>query len=106
MGKVVVQASKSLDGFIADTNDQVGPLFDWYANGDVDVRWAIPTWEKQFRCEASATHRLGLSRSAVHLRDRRPAQCCDLGASLRRRKRRLPDCRQSRWQARTRTPDS
>ena len=33
MGKVVVQASMSLDGFIADTNDQVGPLFDWYGNG-------------------------------------------------------------------------
>ena len=36
MGKVVVQASMSLDGFIADTNDQVGPLFDWYDNGDVE----------------------------------------------------------------------
>jgi hypothetical protein len=30
MGKVE-QASMSLDGFIADTNDQVGPLFDWLA---------------------------------------------------------------------------
>ncbi len=30
MGAVV-----SLDGFIADDNDAVGPLFDWYANGDV-----------------------------------------------------------------------
>jgi dihydrofolate reductase len=35
MGKVIVQASMSLDGFIADTNDEVGPLFDWYGNGDV-----------------------------------------------------------------------
>lgn len=35
MGKVIVQASMSLDGFIADTNDSVGPLFDWYGNGDV-----------------------------------------------------------------------
>jgi dihydrofolate reductase len=25
----------SLDGFIADTEDRVGPLFDWYGNGDV-----------------------------------------------------------------------
>lgn len=25
----------SLDGFIADENDDVGPLFDWYFNGDV-----------------------------------------------------------------------
>jgi len=27
----------SLDGFIADTNDQAGPLFDWYNNGNVEV---------------------------------------------------------------------
>ena len=37
MGKVITQASRSLDGFIADTNDQVGALFDWYGNGDVEV---------------------------------------------------------------------
>ena len=30
MGAVV-----SLDGFIADDTDRVGPLFDWYTNGDV-----------------------------------------------------------------------
>jgi hypothetical protein len=30
MGKVIVQASMSLDGFIAGSNDEVGPLFDWY----------------------------------------------------------------------------
>jgi len=30
MGAVV-----SLDGFIAEDNDDVGPLFDWYGNGDV-----------------------------------------------------------------------
>jgi dihydrofolate reductase len=37
MGKVIAQASMSLDGFIADTNDQAGPLHDWYYNGDVQV---------------------------------------------------------------------
>jgi hypothetical protein len=37
MGKVIAQASMSLDGFIADTNDQAGPLHDWYYNGDVEV---------------------------------------------------------------------
>ena len=37
MGKVIAQASMSLDGFIADTNDQAGPLFDWYYNGNVEV---------------------------------------------------------------------
>jgi dihydrofolate reductase len=37
MGKVIAQASMSLDGFIADTNDQAGPLHDWYYNGDTEV---------------------------------------------------------------------
>jgi dihydrofolate reductase len=37
MGQVIAQASMSLDGFIADTNDQAGPLHDWYYNGDTEV---------------------------------------------------------------------
>src|SRR5262245_56982467 len=43
MGKVIAQASMSLDGFIADTNDQVGPLFDWYNNGNAEVTGADPS---------------------------------------------------------------
>lgn len=35
MGKVVMYGSVSVDGFIADGNDQPGPLFDWLLNGDV-----------------------------------------------------------------------
>lgn len=35
MGKVVMYASVSIDGFVADENDQPGPLFDWLTNGDV-----------------------------------------------------------------------
>jgi dihydrofolate reductase len=42
MGKVVMQASMSLDGFIADPDDEVGPLFDWYENGDVAFTGADP----------------------------------------------------------------
>ena len=34
MGATVMHNVVSLDGFIADENDQVGPLFDWYFNGD------------------------------------------------------------------------
>ena len=37
MGKVFTHMTMSLDGFIADPNDQVGELFDWYAAGDVTV---------------------------------------------------------------------
>jgi len=37
MGIVMMHAAVSVDGFIADENDQVGPLFDYYGNGDVAV---------------------------------------------------------------------
>ena len=37
MGKVVMYSSVSVDGFIADANDQPGPLFDWLLNGDVPL---------------------------------------------------------------------
>jgi dihydrofolate reductase len=37
MGTVVMHNVVSVDGFIADQDDQVGPLFDWYANGDTEL---------------------------------------------------------------------
>jgi dihydrofolate reductase len=37
MGKVVMYASVSVDGFIADENDQPGPVFDWLTSGDVPL---------------------------------------------------------------------
>ena len=41
MGKTIMGAAAvSLDGFIADDNDGVGPLFDWLGNGDVS--WSLP----------------------------------------------------------------
>ena len=39
MATVVAGFSMSLDGFIANPSDEVGPLFDWYGNGDVEIRW-------------------------------------------------------------------
>ena len=35
MATVVADMSMSLDGFIADPHDEVGPLFDWYRTGPV-----------------------------------------------------------------------
>lgn len=32
-----MHAVVSVDGFIADPNDDVGPLFDWYFNGDAEI---------------------------------------------------------------------
>ena len=37
MGTVILHAVTSVDGFIADENDDVGPLFDWYFNGDTPI---------------------------------------------------------------------
>src|SRR5688572_26386151 len=53
MGKTVMGAVVSLDGFIADDNDGVGPLFDWYGNGDVS--WSFEGSDGEFRTtQASA----------------------------------------------------
>lgn len=37
MARVILQAVVSVDGYIAYPDDSVGPLFDWYGNGDVTV---------------------------------------------------------------------
>lgn len=52
MGTVYSRFSTSLDGFIADPADQVGPLFDWYNNGDVEVR--PPGYPITFRMSAAS----------------------------------------------------
>lgn len=59
MGKVLVTGTVSLDGFIADENDAVGPLFDWYGNGDVTVTMGDP--DRAFHVtEASAEYIRGV----------------------------------------------
>jgi dihydrofolate reductase len=57
MGVVVMHNVVSVDGFIADGNDEVGPLFEWYSNGDQPLGEGIgmvsqasadyvrPTWD-------------------------------------------------------------
>jgi hypothetical protein len=57
MGKVVTQASMSLYGFSAGPNDQVGPLFDWYGNGDVEVTGTDP--DLVFHVSAASAEYLG-----------------------------------------------
>jgi len=57
MNTVVMHNVVSVDGFIADDQDQIGPLFDWYFNGDtpltdggpfavsrVSAEYIGPTW--------------------------------------------------------------
>jgi dihydrofolate reductase len=54
MGKTIMGAAAvSLDGFIADDNDGVGPLFEWLGNGD--VAWSFPGTDGESRTtQASA----------------------------------------------------
>jgi dihydrofolate reductase len=56
MGKVIAAAAMSLDGFIADPSDAVGPLFDWYGNGDVAITGADP--ERVFQVTAATAEYL------------------------------------------------
>ena len=59
MGKTIMGAVVSLDGFMADDNDGVGPLFDWLGNGD--VAWSFPGSDDQARTtQASADFMLDL----------------------------------------------
>jgi len=37
MGIVIMHNVVSVDGFIADENDDVGPLHDWYFAGDTPI---------------------------------------------------------------------
>jgi len=37
MSTVVMHNVVSVDGFIADDNDDIGPLFEWYSNGDTEL---------------------------------------------------------------------
>jgi dihydrofolate reductase len=62
MGKVIVQLSMSLDGFIAGPND--GPenslgdggehLFKWYSSGDTDFKWPSGTMRSKVSAASAA----------------------------------------------------
>ena len=44
MARVVMQAVVSVDGYIAYSDDTVGPMFDWYGNGDTEVSARASGW--------------------------------------------------------------
>jgi hypothetical protein len=43
MAKVIALMSMSLDGYVADANDGVDEVFDWYFSGDVEIPMPSPT---------------------------------------------------------------
>lgn len=52
MGKVIMQATLSIDGFIADPANDVGPLFEWYSSGDTDASYGDE--ERPFKISAAS----------------------------------------------------
>src|SRR6266702_7040546 len=52
MGKVIAGFSMSLDGFIAQPNDDVGPLFDWYFAGSTEYQ--VPSGSHVLKVEPAS----------------------------------------------------
>ena len=53
MGKVLSHMTMSLDGFIADSNDNPGELFEWYEVGDVTI--PTPNKDVTFKVDEAST---------------------------------------------------
>ena len=60
MAKVVALMSMSLDGYVADANDGVAEVFDWYFSGDVEI--AMPSTSSDMTFHVSAPSADHLSR--------------------------------------------
>src|SRR5690349_24486721 len=56
MSKILSHMTMSLDGYIADPNDQVGEIFDWYGAGDVSMSTANET--VSFKVDAASAEML------------------------------------------------
>jgi hypothetical protein len=54
MGRTIMGVVVSLDGRIAHDDDDVGPLFDWYGNGEVE--WAFSE-NQVFPCRTAQASR-------------------------------------------------
>src|SRR5688572_9913095 len=52
MGKVVTGFTMSLDGFIAETNGDIGRLFKWYYSGDTP--FPLPNTNMVFKMSAAS----------------------------------------------------
>ena len=72
MAAVIAELTMSLDGFVADRADRVGPLFAWYENGDVEVPTAVAEQWTFHTSDASAGYlRASLARTGAVLGGRR-----------------------------------
>ena len=64
-------ASMSVDGFIADENDQPGPLFDWLTDGDVplDESGVVKVSQKSYDYVRSYWNQIGVTIVGRHVFD-------------------------------------
>ncbi|BCJ47826.1 deaminase [Actinoplanes ianthinogenes] len=71
MGKVVMYASVSVDGFVADENDLPGPLFDWLTGGDValDESGALTVSQTSYDCIRPYWDQIGVTIAGRHVFD-------------------------------------
>ncbi len=71
MGKVVMYASVSVDGFIADENDQPGPLFDWLTGGEValDESGVLKVSQKSYDYVRPYWDQIGVTIAGRHVFD-------------------------------------
>lgn len=65
MGTVIMHNVVSVDGFIADENDDVGPLLEWYFSGDTPI---TPTDDPGFDHSGVGQQFLVSHASADHVR--------------------------------------
>jgi dihydrofolate reductase len=71
MSKVTAHMTMSLDGFIADPDDGVGELFDWYDNGEVTVPSNDPRWTHHVSAASVPLLRDGYARAGALVCGRR-----------------------------------
>lgn len=71
MGDVVMYASVSVDGFIADENDDPGPLFEWLLSGDVplDDSGVLKVSQTSYDYTRSYWDRIGATIAGRHVFD-------------------------------------
>lgn len=71
VGKVVMYSTVSVDGYIADLQDQPGPLFDWLTDGDVplDDSGQLKVSRASFEYTRSYWDQIGVSVVGRHVFD-------------------------------------
>jgi dihydrofolate reductase len=65
MSKVIMADAVSLDGFLADEQDGVGPLHDFYVNGDTPIKGGRDTFYVHFKTSPATARYLDAAWSRI-----------------------------------------